>query len=157
MDAFVAGIDPGKTGGVVLLDRQGQVIDKTPMPDSFELSKYLADWRPHHVFLEKAQSMPGQGVTSVFNYADHFGQLQGILIALKLRFQLVSPRIWQKTVLTGVPIGYQPKQRAAIAAKRLFPGLSLLASSRSTKPHEGMVDALLIALYGYRTLSEPAA
>lgn len=149
-----AGIDPGKSGGIVLLDRNGEILDKIVMPDTSTFAEYIQTWKPHYTFLEKAQSMPSQGVASVFNYADHFGQLQGVLIALKMRFTLVPPRTWQKVCFAGTSAGYQPKQRAAIACKRLFPKDSMLATQRCQKPHEGLVDATLIALYGLKSLTE---
>lgn len=124
------------------------------MPEIHDFAAHLAEHMPHYVFLEKAQSMPQQGVASTFNYGDHYGQLQGVIVALKLRFTLVPPKVWQQTMFRGTPMGYKPKQRASIACRRLFPGTSMIATPKAQKPHEGLVDAALLALFGYRTLSE---
>lgn len=149
----VCGIDPGQSGGLVRLSEQSGILAAHPMPDMHTLASWLEKWFVSHVFIEKAQSMPKQGITSAFNYGDHFGQLQGIVIALGIPFTLVPPRTWQKPMFLGTKADLPPKQRALTAAQRQFPGVSFLATERSSKPHEGMIDAALIALYGLRTLS----
>jgi crossover junction endodeoxyribonuclease RuvC len=116
----------------------------------------MSDMYPNAiVFIEKVSSMPKQGVASMFKFGRTVGALQAMLAAFKRRFQEVTPQAWQKVMHEGVNKKSMPnpKQRSVIVVKRLFPNENLLASARCKKPHEGFVDALLIAEYGRRVLS----
>lgn len=93
--------------------------------------------------------MPKQGIVSAFTYGDHFGAIRGMLVALGLRHVLVAPREWTKELHKGTT-AETPKLRSLQAAQRWFPKTNLLATERSKKAHEGLVDALLIADYGRR-------
>jgi hypothetical protein len=156
---MIVGIDPGKTGGIVTITRQKcSVIDLMVMPEHpQELIGYLEELVAAspaggiHVFIEKAQAMPKNGAVSMFNYGVGYGQLQGILLALKLPHTLVPPKTWTKVMHAGAS-GTEPKKKSLEVAHRLFPGQNLRdpGSMRAQKPHEGIVDALLIAEYGRR-------
>lgn len=151
-DAIV-GIDPGQTGGIAFLDHvTGGVLHLVPMMNCAEFADLMDMAHPKYVFLEKAHAMPKQGVTSVFNYGHHAGQLEGVLVALGLVHELVTPQAWQKELHAGVKKDLAPKERSLIAAQRWFPRVNLLATERSKKPHLGFIDALLIAEYGRRRL-----
>ena len=113
------------------------------------LTKYSKD---SHVFLEKAQSMPGQGVSSMFNYGVGFGTILGILAALKIPHTLVHPKTWCKVMHAGTTAD-DAKARSLEAVRRLFPSVPIIRP-RCTKPDEGYVDAILIAEYGRRCLKE---
>jgi crossover junction endodeoxyribonuclease RuvC len=150
---FIVGIDPGLTGGLAILGEPGgRDCRLQPMPDTGEVFKELEfckEMGPTHVYVEKAQSFPGQGIASAFNYGRHFGELLGILTALRIPHTLVSPRTWTKVIHAGTK-GADPKVRTLEAVRRLFPGVNLQGSANSKKPHEGIVDALAIAEYGRR-------
>lgn len=150
--SYVVGIDPGQKGGVVLLTKGGDIEVAIPMPDAHVLADHLDTWRPDHVFIEKAQAMPRNGAVSMFNYGLHFGQLQGLCVALQLGYTLVTPKTWQRTMFIGTT-GAEPKKRAYQAASRIFPGQDFRASERSKKPSDGIVDAALIATWGFRHLA----
>jgi hypothetical protein len=163
MTDIIIGIDPGaKSGGICLMDNQGSRIDVAPMPE-IEL---LADWleaahkaagKSIHVFLEKAQSMPGNGGAHMFSYGCHFGELKAVLMMLALPYTLVPPQTWCKVMHAGASAG-KPKERSREVVRRLFPQVRLTPEgSRATKGHEGMMDALLIAEYGRRTLARTEA
>lgn len=157
MVQVIVGIDPGKTGGVAMLIG-GIPKYVFPMPHITGFADWMEQWNPSHVFLEKAQAFPKQGVSSVFNYGDHFGQLQGVLVSLKLKYTLVVPSMWMKKMHMGTR-GAGTKERSVEAAYRLFgPSWCYDQDSRSKKPHLGMVEALLIAGYGdtYGTRPEAA-
>lgn len=162
---IVIGIDPGQTGGLAkLTEVSGPYV--FPMPtvaapkgsghvlDLGSLIQILEAWTSPattaHVFIERAHAMPKQGVTSMFNYGMGFGQILGILAAIPLKYSLVEARTWTKAMHEGTPAG-DTKARSLIACQRLFPGVKLTAG-RGTKPHKGIVDALLIASYGRRQL-----
>lgn len=151
---YAIGIDPGRSsGGVCIIEHDGGYADLTPMPDMAYLAKKL--FRLQEVTeegelfcgIEKAQSFPGQGISSAFGYGDHFGQLQGLMIALKIPYALIPPKTWAKEVQCGTLTKLDPKKRSLEAARRLFPQVSLLATERCKKPHSGMYEALLIAEY----------
>lgn len=157
---IVIGIDPGINGGIAVLNPNGSVertftMPPTPQEFEYELSTYagFTDSSAYyaHVFLERAQSMPKQGIVSAFNYGRHFGELIGILIGLEIPYTLVPAAKWTKVMHASTKKG-TPKQKTLEAVKRLYPSLDLRATPRCKKPHEGIVDALAIATYGVRTL-----
>lgn len=162
MSKVVVGIDPGQKGGLVTLDGTGTIVDMRPMPaDPREVATFLRLTReacglsrwPLHVMLEKAQSMPKQGIASAFTYGTHYGELRGILVALELEHTLVPPSAWTKAMHVGTRAG-EAKVRSMEAARRLKPTEPFkMASSKATKPHDGLVDAYLIAEFGRRKLS----
>lgn len=100
------------------------------------------------IFIEKAQAMPKQGVSSTFNYGTGFGRLIGWCEALGLPFELVTPQAWMRVMHAGTT-GTDSKARSLQAAQRLFPGVSLIPG-KCRKPHMGLVEALLICEYGVR-------
>lgn len=161
---WTVGIDPGKTGGVVVL-RQGAVDKMRPMMPIWDFVDFMREFQGGgplvHVFLEKAQVMAkGKPINpvSMFNYGDGYGQLQGVLWALGIPFTLVPPAVWTKDMLLGVPANLEGKQRAAHAAHRLCPTERFLPpGSKASKPHDGLVDAFLIALWGWGRTSRAAS
>lgn len=100
------------------------------------------------VVIEKAQARPGQGVSSMFNYGTGFGRLLGWCEAFLVPHMLVTPQQWAKAMHVGTGKG-DPKERSLEAALRLFPDVAMTVG-KSKKPHKGIVDALLIAEWGWR-------
>jgi hypothetical protein len=154
----ICGIDPGgNSGGIALINGQltghRQVIHLGTMPEDL---RYLVElFNAHdiaHVFLEKAQSFPKQGLSSTFNYGRHYGELIGILTALELPFTLVRPQEWTKVIHAGTDGDMSAKERTLQAITRLYPSISLLATPRSKVPHPGLYDALGIAEMGIRKI-----
>lgn len=144
----VAGIDPGKTGAIAVVEN-GQLIFMTMLNPVLELGSVgalLRAWSVKIAYLEKAQSFPKQGVSSVFTYAQGYGEIIGTLKALKVPFVLVTPRHWSKWAHTGCS-GDSAKAKSWQAAQRLFPGQSF-APNGSKKQSDGMIDAALIAAWG---------
>lgn len=153
---LTCGVDPGKQGGIALL-KDGVILELRAMPEIHIFADLIELWRPDHTFLEKCQSMPGQSVSAMFNYGVHFGELQGILIAMQRPYTLVPPQTWQKQMLMGTKSDLAPKKRAAQAVQRLFPETDFKATERCKVLHDGIVDAALIALFGHRALYRTAA
>lgn len=151
------GIDPGIKGAVVFLDSRGAIFHKILMPeDVTALADFFTKFCYVHsekykirVFLEKAQAMPGQGVCAVFNYGKHFGSIIGILATLGCKVELIPPQAWTRAMHKGYNQS-NSKEKSKALALDLFKGESFLASVRCKKPHEGFVDAALIAEYGRR-------
>jgi len=124
------------------------------MPEHlYQLADLFDEWLAegeHHVFLEKGQAMPKNGAVSMFNYGHHCGQLEGLLIALRIPYTLVSSPTWAKVIHQGTKAA-DAKSRTLVAIRRLFPRQRLTPlESRGIKPHTGIVDALAIAEYGRR-------
>ncbi len=146
----ICGIDPGQKGGIAFIDTKEDKITALPLPEIKDLVDLLYCNSPRIVYLEKAQTMPRQGISSAFNYGCHFGQIQGILYSFAMRFVLVPPSVWTRSLHVGCT-GTDAKKKSLQAVRRLFPTVELLASSKCRVPHDGMVDALLICEYGRRT------
>ena len=127
-----------------------------PMPsDAIELADLLAKYKGMdecHVFCEKSQSMPGQGVASTFQFGVGFGTILGILAALRLPHTLVHPKTWCKVMHSGTKAD-DAKARSLEAVRRLYPDVQLIRP-RCRNPDLGFVDALLICGYGKRELKE---
>ena len=48
------------------------------------------------VVIEQVSAMPGQGVTSMFNFGQSFGILKGLCSAMELPMYFVRPARWKK-------------------------------------------------------------
>ena len=166
------GIDPGLKGAIAFLG-DGAVPALVSMPvikrlrgegrdqiDMVGLRDLLQSWLPLgfgcFVTVERGQALPpgmGGGVTN-FARGYHRGILEGLLVALRIPYQLVPPQTWQREMLQGAPAG-DTGQRSIMAAQRLFPGVSLLRTPACRKADDGLSDglaeALLLAEYGRRT------
>jgi hypothetical protein len=151
---LVVGIDPGKDGGFVGLSDEGAFMCAAVMPEDVrEIMDYLGEWEPSHVFLEKAQAMPKNGAVSMFNYGMGYGILRGVLLTMAIPHTLVPPGTWTRMMHAGAS-GKEAKKKSLEVARRLFPTADLRKPVSGKKPHEGIVDALLIAEYGRRTLTK---
>lgn len=146
---IICGIDPGQKGGLAFLDLINETVNILPLPEITLLIDHLEVYEPLIVYLEKAQTMPKQGISSAFNYGDHFGQIQGVLITKMIPYVLVPPGVWTRSIHQGCT-GTSAKDKSLQAARRLFPTANFLPTGKCRKPHDGMVDALLIAEYGRR-------
>ena len=146
----VLGIDPGKTGAVCAMHADGPDVRRFPEDgDPLEtMAELMSEYYIAHAYLERVSAMPGNGAVSMFNFGRGYGLIQGWLRGLLIPFTLVSPRVWQKELHLGCS-GADAKARSAQAAKQLFPAAELVLP-RCRKPHDGMVDALLIAEWGRR-------
>jgi len=137
------GIDPGQTGAAVLLSKTGiDFFDWPGDPVQFanELRQWQEDFNIQMVLLEKVHSMPAQGVSSVFKFGCNFGMIQGVLSALKIPYQLITPQKWQKGLIVPSD-GKDTKERSLTVARRMFPVINWL----SRKKDHNRSDALLMA------------
>jgi hypothetical protein len=154
-----AGIDPGKRGGIAVIAEDMDVYSLCPIPvitgrkPEYDLPRIVnvlaKQGSDVHVFIERLAPMPPKlgGSAANFQRGYSMGLLQGICTALKFRWTLVSPSVWQKTFWK---VRADTKQMSILHAERLFPEVDLLPTERSRKPHDGMADALLIAEHGRR-------
>lgn len=136
------GIDPGKNGGLaVITDTEAYTVPLTRE----NLLYHIGIHKGARCVLEKVGAMPGQGVVSMFTFGEGYGYIQGVLEAHKIPYELVHPKKWKKEFSIT-----QDKNLSIDVAKRLFPCVSLKATPRCKKDHDGMAEALLMAEYGRR-------
>ena len=102
---------------------------------------------PPHFRTKGGGTIPSGGLAQ-FNRGVQLG-FAWMLEALRIPYQLVAARTWQKVMLEGTP-GEDTKQRSVMAAQRLFPGVDLKRSPRCRKADDGFSDALLLAEYARR-------
>ena len=152
------GIDPGFTGAIAVLDDKAQIIELYDIPtisvgkakkelDGPEIAKILANaelYSKCHVFIEKCQSMPGQGIASTGRYMAGYGRLIGICEGLSLPYTLVRSPVWKKEMMPDMP---KDKGQSIVRVKQLYPDIDL-----PRKKDHGLADACLIARYGWKTL-----
>ena len=156
----VIGIDPGLTGAIVVLN--GEKFESFLMPiqenkdvDFDQFRKILAGFEGGHVFLERAMPL-AMGAKHAFNYGRGFMALELAIKLSGLAVTYVEPAKWVKLMHEGISKDLKPKAKSLIAVQRLFPNLidKIPNTPKSGKMHEGVVDALLIAGFGARTLGK---
>lgn len=153
------GIDCGLRGAIAAVNDKGEVLSLCPMPiagkeicpHGIAQALYQIFYEePGQVYIEKAQAMSKQGVSSMFTYGTGFGYIIGVCAAMAYPMILVPPRQWQKLMHAGADQSADPKDRSMQVALRLFPEVDFKATSRCKKLHDGLIDAVLIADYGRR-------
>ena len=110
---LVIGIDPGISGSICFF-QDGKIIDVVEMPTMIEGKKnkkqvngsqifneiseriHKIDNKDIKVIIEQVSAMPGQGVTSMFNFGQSYGILKGICSAMQLPMYFVRPAKWKK-------------------------------------------------------------
>lgn len=154
------GMDPGKSGGFVALGEDGNIIDKRPTPiigkeyDVQSIVKYLMQFKEDdtHVGIENVHAIQNAGRTSNFTFGKGLGILIGVVEGLGFPYTMVTPVTWQKNAWSGIPVMKKgtkkdTKGMSLVASRRLFPNEDFLATSRSSVPHDGMIDGALIAYH----------
>lgn len=134
---MIVGIDPGKKGAAVFMTEEGEIIDILEYSKNTEWDiadaflEYLSLIKI--VFIENVTFRPGFKGRSVFS--ENFGVWKGILIALKIPYELVSPAKWQRDMKC---LTKGDKKVTKAKAQQLFP---------KTKVTLANADAILIAEY----------
>ena len=167
------GIDNGLDGGLAALSQDGQLIDVRPMPtiklgkgreiDTHAVNDWLAKHLSSHSFAKppviiEAASKHSPGTLALCSTWQSFGILKTVVTLNRFPLHIVEPKRWQKAFWTatktpkGSPkVKFDTKAAALLAARRIWPSESWLATDRSSKPHDGMVDAALIAEWARRS------
>ena len=158
---IIIGIDPGISGSICFLE-DGKILDVVEMPTMAEGKKnkrqvngsqiYNEIYRRIHkiekqqirVVIEQVSAMPGQGVTSMFNFGQSFGILKGICSAMQLPIYFVRPAKWKKYF----NLINSEKDASRTRAIEIFPYFS---SQLSRKKDSNKADAILIASFYYET------
>lgn len=159
MTKLYVGIDPGKNGAIVIIDRNLNIFSKTIMPvigknrdyDIQGIARWFKSLKEDHflsVVLEKSLIVPMSGRISITSTHYCQGLFQGILVALEIPFEVVSPTEWKKKVLRGSDWKGN-KGSSVIWCKRKWPQENWKVTNRCKKDHDGFTDAACIAYYGF--------
>ncbi len=161
---LIIGIDPGISGAICFF-LNGEVIDVIDMPSMADGKKNKRQINSQQVFneisqrilnipkkeiivvIEQVSAMPGQGVTSMFNFGQSFGVLKGICSAMQLSMYFVRPAKWKKYY------GLIKTEKDASRTKviEIFPYIS---SKLSKKKDSNKADAILIANFFNNTFQK---
>ena len=157
----VFGVDPGLDGAIAFIREDGTAwAQLTPVFSAgsggrreFDIAgmrALLTKETAALAIIEAASARPGQGVTSMFRFGQGHGIWLGMLAALRIPHEVVQSQTWKRVVLAGRS---HDKAGALGYCERRFPRVPLLATPRSTKPHDGLADALCLAEWGRRLLA----
>lgn len=167
MNKRYIGMDVGVLGGFAEISDDEVVV--APMPAiGTELSLLgIKEWlfsrlalcRPDKMIIgiEDVHAIYGSSAGATFHFGEAKMALKMAAVMAGIPYTLIEPKTWQKVFFEGVPVIKKPgkkgkdvndtKKMARMAAERLFPHVSLLATERSSVPHSGIIDALGIAYY----------
>ena len=161
---LVIGIDPGISGSICFF-QDGKIIDVVEMPTMIEGKKNKKqvngsqifneiserikkiDKKDIKVIIEQVSAMPGQGVTSMFNFGQSFGILKGICSAMQLPMYFVRPAKWKKYF----NLINSEKDASRTKAIEIFPYFSI---NLAKKKDSNKADAILIASFYYETFNQ---
>ena len=154
---LIIGIDPGISGAICFFEN-GEIKDVIDMPVMAEGKKNKKQINSRQIFneiskrinkynfidinvvVEQVSAMPGQGVTSMFNFGQSFGAIKGLCAAMQLPIFFVRPAKWKKY------FGLINSQKDASRTKaiEMFPKISEILSK---KKDANKADAILIASF----------
>ena len=158
---LIIGIDPGISGSICFFE-DGKITDVIEMPTMTEGKKNKKQVNGSQIYneilkrinkfqkkdirviVEQVSAMPGQGVTSMFNFGQSFGILKGICSAMQLPIYFVRPAKWKKYF----NLINSEKDASRARAIEIFPYFS---SQLSKKKDANKADAILIASFYYET------
>ena len=157
---LIIGIDPGISGSICFFE-DGKIIEVIEMPVMTEGKKNKKQVNGAQIYneflkridkkddeirvvIEQVSAMPGQGVTSMFNFGQSFGILKGICSAMQLPMFFVRPAKWKKYFNLINSQKYASRTRAI----EIFPYFS---TQLSKKKDSNKADAILIASFYYET------
>ena len=159
---LIIGIDPGISGAICFFEN-GQVKEIINMPvmtdgkknkrqingnqifNEISLRINNLDAKNINVVVEQVSAMPGQGVTSMFNFGQSFGVIKGICAAMQLSIFFVRPAKWKKYF----DLINTEKDASRTKAIEMFPKIS---SNLSKKKDSNKADAILIASFYEKTI-----
>ena len=158
---LIIGIDPGISGSICFL-KDGKILDVVEMPTMTEGKKNKRQVNGSQIYneifkrvdkkenqeirvvIEQVSAMPGQGVTSMFNFGQPFGILKGLCSAMQLPMYFVRPAKWKKYF----NLINSEKDASRTRAIEIFPYFS---PQLSKKKDNNKADAILIASFFYET------
>jgi len=160
---WTIGYDNGISGAVAILNSDRRLVAMRTMPcvkarsgneiQAPELWDWVAAHIPDdqpvlHVIEEPSGSRNAKAARSM---AGSFHTLRTMLAMQQQPMERITPARWQRSMLPGCKAG-DTKPRALELARRLFPEQTWLVSTRCKTPHDGLIDAALIAYWAAREL-----
>ena len=152
---IIFGIDPGVSGAISILEDK-KILEIYDMPTMIDgkknkkqvngsqvtniIKENLTTGKETVVVVEHVNAMPGQGVTSMFNFGQSFGVIKGICSALSLPIYFVRPSKWKK----HFNLINTNKDASRTKVIQVYPEIS---SKLSRKKDSNKADAILIARY----------
>ena len=157
---LIIGIDPGISGSICFFE-DGKILEVIEMPVMTEGKKNKKQVNGAQIYneflkrinekddqirvvIEQVSAMPGQGVTSMFNFGQSYGILKGICSAIQLPMFFVRPSKWKKYF----NLINSQKDASITRAIEIFPYFS---TQLSKKKDSNKADAILIASFYYET------
>lgn len=152
---MIAGIDPGSTGAIAVIDDHGGYVAHLIMPvvklgkstrvNGAAVAAFLREHPVRHVFIERVAAMPGQGVASTFTFGHAAGLVEGVVTGMGLPVDSVTPQAWKRAAgLIGTD-----KDASRSRAVQLYPDLRILDLKGKG---QAVADAILIARFGMQAL-----
>lgn len=160
----ILGIDPGKSGGLSVIDEQFNFIACMPMPvasiekiervDPRPIFDFIKLHKPDLAIVELVGSRPCEGVKSVFSFGDSYGVVRSLAEALCADVRYITPQKWKS--FQGL-IGLSKEQIAEIAyevfrVEEIYGKPYKRKGQIKRKTRDGISDSLMIAKYGVRFL-----
>ena len=152
---IIIGIDPGLSGAIAILENNEvkKILEIPVMSEGKKnkrqlnnaqlvnlLKDNIKDFNDASVVVEQVNAMPGQGVTSMFNFGQTFGAIKGICAALGLPIYFVRPAKWKK----HFDLINSSKDASRTKVIEMYP---LLSSQLSRKKDVNKSDAILVARF----------
>ena len=151
---IICGIDPGLSGGLAFFDNESKTIHAEKAPiftvnlkpkkkrflDMWTLMRMFDEHDPDHIYIEKQQAMPQQGLVSTFATGMGYGVYLGLIVASGMSYTEVSARTWKKDL--NCP---SDKDASRKRASELLPQGSHLWQQKN---QDGLAEASLIAYWG---------
>ena len=157
LSVVIIGVDNGLKGGLVAISKEtGAIIEKTVMPTLQRCKKNEVDTRAVYewamalesefIFAIEEPLRHAKSSQAVRSMGISFGKLLGLAESRQWESRCVQVRDWQRSML-GNRTAHDTKEAALIKATVLAPHECWEKSKRASTPHDGMIDAFLIARY----------
>ena len=148
----IFGVDPGKSGGLVVISRKihslPKIIYAKKMPtlqinnkkiiDILSIQKDLESINIDVAIIEKVHAMPRQGVTSSFQFGRSYGAIEGLCQILTSRIDYIAPVVWKKSM------GLDSTKQASLDLARMKFGDNKMWKIKS---NDGIAEAALLCLF----------
>lgn len=162
------GIDIGLKGAIAIIDPNGEVttVQMPVIKDQLDLAELysildsltIITTSPQNitVVFEKLGVIFGSSKATAFSMGSQLGAMEMLCVSKSVPYTKVPAKQWQKDMFMGINEITNSKGKrdtkamALLAIKRLFPGMKLTFGERATKPHDGLVDAVLMAEWARR-------
>lgn len=157
---IVAGMDPGKTGAMVLLFSDGSTtVHRVPLmklrgKEQPAWTDWQAQWAmaldlacPDLIVIESVAARPDQGTVSMFNFGQSLGFIRAIASGAKCRVEHVTPSVWKGKL----GLLKSDKNASREIARRLMPTIT---PAVTRVKDDGVAEAALLAYYGRKFISQ---